>query len=113
MHPEPTAHPLIPRRARSRAQAFRRVRPTEAAFPAGSGSDSPVAQSLPKGDRRTKKCVLFESRRLCYIHSAGRKARQSTEVFIMKIRNLFRKNNLSTRAQLTELLVRVSGDIAE
>lgn len=23
MHPEPTAHPLIPRRARSRAQAFR------------------------------------------------------------------------------------------
>ena len=31
----------------------------------------------------------------------------------MKIRNLFRKRNLSNRAQLTELLVRVSGDIAE
>ena len=31
----------------------------------------------------------------------------------MKIRNLFRKRNLSTRAQLTVLLVRVSGDIAE
>lgn len=31
----------------------------------------------------------------------------------MKIRNLFRKRNLSTRTQLTELLVRLSGDIAE
>ena len=31
----------------------------------------------------------------------------------MKIRNLFRKSNLSTRAQLTKLLVRVSGDIVE
>ena len=31
----------------------------------------------------------------------------------MKIRNLFRKSKLSTRAQLSELLVRVSGDIAE
>lgn len=31
----------------------------------------------------------------------------------MKIRNLFRKRNLSTRAQLTELLVRLSGDIVE
>lgn len=31
----------------------------------------------------------------------------------MKIRNLFRKRNLSTRAQLAELLVRLSGDIVE
>ena len=31
----------------------------------------------------------------------------------IRIRNLFRRNNLSTRAQLTELLVRLSGDIAE
>ena len=31
----------------------------------------------------------------------------------IRIRDLFSKNSLSTRAQLTELLVRVSGDIAE
>lgn len=86
----------IPRRARFRGQ------PT-----------AHVPQSLPEGDRRTKKCVLFEGRRLCYVQYAGGKARQSTEVFIMKIRNLFRRNNLSTRTQLIELLVRVSGDIAE
>ena len=30
-----------------------------------------------------------------------------------RIFNLFRKSKLSTRAQLTNLLVRVSGDIAE
>ena len=31
----------------------------------------------------------------------------------IRIRNLFRRNNLSPRAQLTELLVRLSGDIVE
>lgn len=50
-------------------------------------------------------CVMFSMR-------AGKPA-NPRRCSSMKIRNLFRKRNLSTRAQLTELLVRLSGDIVE